>query len=206
MIPPLPRLAASLLLAATLAGCGASTPLRYHALSSGPTAPLASGSAALLVEVLPIAVPERINREELVLSGPGGQLEVRAGDRWAAPLADEMRQLVDESLWRHLRAADIYVAPLAITGSGLPQYRLALRLERLEATPGRQAVAEASWTVRRLPQGQPAICRTGATEPLPDASTEAAVAGLARASARLAEAVAASLGRLHAGTANPCDG
>ncbi len=200
------RLAAPLLLATAVAGCGASTPLRYHALSSGGGAPLASGSAALLVEVLPIAVPERINREEVVLSGVGGQLEVRSGDRWAAPLADEMRQLVDESLWRQLRAADIYAAPVAPAGNGLPQYRLALRVERLEATPGRQAVAEASWTVRRLPQGQPAICRSGATEPLSASTAEAAVAGLARASARLAEAVAASLGRLHAGTDNPCEG
>lgn len=201
-----PRLAASLLLAATVAGCGASTPLRYHALSSGGGGPLASGSAALLVEVLPIAVPERINREEVVLTGANGQLDVRSGDRWAAPLADEMRQLVDESLWRHLRAADIYVAPVVPTGTGLPQYRLALRLERLEAIPGHQAVAEASWTMRRLPQGQPAICRAGISEPLSGATAEAAVAGLAGASARLAEAVAASLGRLHAGTGNPCEG
>ena len=200
------RMAALLLLAVPLAGCGASTPLRYHALSSGGGAPLASGSAALLVEVLPIAVSERINREEVVLTGPDGQLDVRSGDRWAAPLADEMRQLVDESLWRQLRAADIYVAPVAPASTGLPQYRLALRVERLEAVPGRQAVAEASWTLRRLPSGQPAICRTGTSEALSSSSAEAAVAGLARASARLAEAVAASLGRLHAGTGNPCEG
>jgi uncharacterized lipoprotein YmbA len=195
-----------LLLVFGLAGCGASTPLRYHALSSGGTAPLASGSAALLVEVLPIAVSERINREEVVLTGADGQLDVRSGDRWAAPLADEMRQLVDDSLWRQLRATDIYVAPVATTNTTLPQYRLALRVERLEAVPGRQAVAEASWTLRRLPQGQPAICRTGLSEALSSSSTEAAVAGLARASARLAEAIAASLGRLHAGAGAPCEG
>lgn len=197
------RRAALLLLVAALAGCGGSTPLRYHALSGGGGPPLASGRAALLVEVLPVAVPERINREEVVLTGGDGRLDVRGGDRWAAPLADEIRQLVDESLWRTLRAADVYAASIPAAG-GLPQFRLALRLERLEAVPGRQAVAEAGWTLRRLPQGQSAICRTGISEPLDGSSVESAVAGLSRASARLAEAVAASLERLHAGSADPC--
>lgn len=203
-----PRLAVPLLLPLilALAGCGASTPLRYHALSTGGGATLTQGSAALLVEVLPIAVPERVNREEIVLNGAGGQLDVRSGDRWAAPLADEMRQLVDDALWRRVRAADVYAAPVSPSANGLPQYRLALRMERLEATAGRQAVVEASWTVRRLPQGQPAICRAGATEPLAAATPDAAVAGLSKASARVAEAVAASLERLHLGVANPCEG
>lgn len=201
-----PRAAFALLLTTALAGCGASTPLRYHALSTSGFATLAQGSAAVLVEVLPIAVPERINREEIVLTSAGGQLDVRSGDRWAAPLADEMRQLVDDALWRRLHAADVYSAPVTPSANGLAQYRLALRMERLEALPGRQAVAEATWTVRRLPQGQPAICRAGAAEPLAATTPEAAVAGLSKASGRVAEAVAASLERLHLGVANPCEG
>lgn len=200
------RRTASLLLTVALAGCGASTPLRYHALATGDGRAVTQGSAALLVEVLPIAVPERVNREEIVLTAAGGQLDVRGGDRWAAPLSDEMRQLVDDALWRRVRAADVYAAPVPPSTNGLPQYRLALRMERLEASPGRQAVAEASWTVRRLPQGQPAICRAGAAELLTATTPDAAVAGLSKASARVAEAVAASLERLHMGVVNPCEG
>ncbi|MGE5518223.1 MAG: membrane integrity-associated transporter subunit PqiC [Bacteroidota bacterium] len=204
MTPILPRLAALTLIAA-LAGCGASTPLRYHALSTSGPANLAQGSAAALVEVLPIAVPERVNREEVVLIGNGGQVDVRSGDRWAAPLADEMRQLVDDALWRRLRAADVYSAPVTPNANGLAQYRLALRMERLEALAGRQAVAEATWTLRKLPQGQPAICRAAAAEPLAATTPDAAVAALSRASARVAEAVAASVERLHQGGATPCE-
>lgn len=200
------RLALPAALAAALAGCGASAPLRYHALSTGGGATLPQGSAALLVEVLPIAVPERVNREEVVLTGAGGQLDVRGGDRWAAPLHDEMRQMVDDALWRRLRAADIYTAPVTPAANGLPQYRLALRMERLDAIPGRQAVAEATWTMRRLPQGKPAICRAGAIEPLSAATPEAAVAGLAKAAARVADTVAASLERLHLDQPTPCEG
>lgn len=200
---PLARLALPAALMLALSACGASTPLRYHALSTAAGAQPAGG-AALLVEVLPVAVPERVNREEVVLVTAQGGLEVRSGDRWAAPLADEMRQLVDDALWRRLRAADVYAAPPAPATGGLPQYRLALRLERLDASPGRQAVAEASWTLRRLPQGAQAFCRSGTAEAVAGPGAEPAVAALSKAAARVADAVAASLERLNAGTADVC--
>lgn len=198
------RLAFAVIVASLLAGCGASTPLRYHALAPGAAAPGPTGGAALLVEVLPVSVPERLNRDEVVLTTPGGQPDLRAGDRWAAPLADEMRQMVGDALWRRLRAADVYGAPPLPGSAGLPQYRLALRIERLDATPGGQALAEASWTLRRLPQGAQAFCRSGAAETVAGTDTAAAVTALGHAAARVAAAVAVSLDRLNAGAADPC--
>lgn len=198
------RLAFSVLLSAMVAACGASTPLRYHALAPGGAAPGPSGGAALLVEVLPVTVPERLNRDEVVVNTPGGQPELRGNDRWAAPLADEMRQMVDDALWRRLRAADVYGAPPLPGSAGLPQYRLALRVERLDATPGGQAVAEASWTLRRLPQGAQAFCRSAAAERVAGADTAAAVAALGQAASRLAAAVAVSVERLNSGADDPC--
>lgn len=207
-MPPLSRLTAPLALVVALTGCGASTPLRYHALATGAADPAPSGGAQVLVEVLPVAVPERVNREEVVLTTAGGALDLRAGERWAAPLADEMRQVVDEALWRRSRAADVYAAPpppSSVAGA-LPQYRLALRLERLDATPGGQAVAEASWTLRRLPQGAQAFCRSGAAETVAGTDTAAAVAALSRAARTIVERMADSLERLNVGTADPCGG
>lgn len=198
------RLALPVVVAALLTGCGASTPLRYHALAPGAAAPGPSGGAALLVEVLPVSVPERLNRDEVVVNTPGGQPELRGNDRWAAPLADEMRQMVDDALWRRLRAADVYGAPPLPGSAGLPQYRLALRVERLDATPGGQAVAEASWTLRRLPQGAQAFCRTGAAEAVAGSDTAGAVAALGRAASRLSAAIAISVERLNSGAADPC--
>ncbi|CCG41263.1 PqiC family protein [Magnetospirillum molischianum] len=191
----------------SLAGCGSSPPPRYHALSGGavPVDLAGVGSAAMLVELLPPALPERLNRQDLVLSGGDGRpVEVRDGDRWAAPLADEMRQIVADALWRRLRAADTYRAPVALSASPLPQYRLALRIERFDASPGHQALVEGSWTVRRLPQGGPAVCRAGFVIPLPGTSPDDAVAALADGSTRLARTIAASVERLHRGEADPC--
>ena len=76
------RMTAALLLLLGLTGCGTSAPVRYHALA-GRAVPLdeTQASAALLVEVLPVAIPERINREEIVLTGKDGRLDIRDGER-----------------------------------------------------------------------------------------------------------------------------
>lgn len=200
------RPAVATLLVAGLAACGASPPMRYHGLSAAAPGPSSPGSAALLVEVLPVIVPERVNRDEIVLTAADGQLDVRDDDRWAGPLTDEIRQLINDALWQRLRAADSYAAPVALAPDGVAQYRLALRIERFDAIPNGQAVVEASWTLRRLPQGRPAICRAGTTESLAGVVPQAAVAALSVAAKRVAAMVAASLDRLHQGSVDLCSG
>lgn len=190
-------------LAVALSGCGTSPAPRYYALGSGAQAQ-GSGSAQRLVEILPVAVPERLNREEMVLTGAGGQLDVRDGDHWAAPLPDEIRHILTDALWRRLRAADVYQAPVAPGAGGLALYRLALQIERFEAVPGRSAVIEGSWTVRRLPQGQSTTCRAGITVALPGLTADAAAAALSDGTAQLARHVADSLDGLERGVVSAC--
>lgn len=193
----------ALTLAAALSGCGTSPAPHYHAL--GVAAPAqATGGAKLLVEILPVAVPERLNREEMVLTGESGQLDVRDGDHWAAPLADEIRQILADTLWRRLWAADVYQAPVVPVAGGPSQYRLALRIERFEAVPGRSAVVEGSWTARRLPQGGLATCRASITISLPGLTPDAAASALSDGTGQLARLVADSIGGLDQGVASAC--
>lgn len=195
-----PRLLFCALLAVGLSACGASPATRYHTLA-GPSGPAAGGGAERLVEVLPVALPGRVDRAALVLSGADGGLTVRDADRWAGPLAEELRAVIDEALWRAARAADVYAAPLP--GSALPQYRLAARIDRFDAVPGAAATVEASWTLRRLPRGASAACRAAFSAPLAGDSADAAAVALAAASRRLADAMADSLTRLERGEP-PC--
>jgi hypothetical protein len=186
-----------------LAGCASSPPAHYYALTT-PTGASASGSAQMLVEVLPVTVPERVNRSEMVLTGNDGSVDVRGNDLWAAPLSDEIGQMIDDTFWRSLRAADVYNAPVAPVVGGPPQYRLALRIERFDAGPGPAVAVSGSWTLRRLPQGPSATCRADLTASLPSLTPESAAAALAQTSGRLATMVAESLGRLDHGTADVC--
>jgi hypothetical protein len=193
-------------LLAGLVGCGSSEPIHYHSLAR-PAAPTPSGEARLLIEVLPVSVPERVNRSEIVFLQPSGSLDVRATDQWGAPLSDEIGQLVDDALWQALRAADSYRAPVPVTVGSLPQYRLALHVERFDAVADGAATIDASWSVRRLPQGTAATCRIHLSESLPSATSEAAVRALSQASLRMAAALADSVGRLDsvAGSVCPAD-
>ncbi len=199
---PLPALLA--LAVALLTGCAGSPPVHYLSLPR-PAAPAPSGAAELLVEVLPIALPERLNRPELVTRAANGDVVVHEEAQWVAPLPDEVRQIVDDALWRQTRAADTYQAPLPAAASPLPQYRLALRLERFESGPDGADVA-AAWSLRPLPAGLGAVCR--AAVHLPAAGTadaDAQAALLAQGARRMAADVAESLRRLHQGNAAaPC--
>ncbi|MTJ83432.1 MAG: membrane integrity-associated transporter subunit PqiC [Telmatospirillum sp.] len=189
-----------LVLGVALSSC-ASPPVRYYSLVA-PSVPAASGPARMLVEVLPVAVPERINRTDMVLNGADGRLDIRQTDRWAALPADEIGLLVDDALWRRLAAADSYRAPQPVVAGGVPQYRLALHVERFDA--GTQAVVDASWIVRRLPQGPSATCRAQITAPVPAPGPDGAAGALADAAGRLAVLVADSVGRLDQADADAC--
>lgn len=187
-------------LALVLAACGSSPVTHYHSLQDA--APLGGGGGAeRLVEVLPVAVPAAVDRGELVLTAADGGLDVREGERWAGPLADELRDLITAALWRTARAADVYAAPVPAAASKLPQYRLAARFERFEAR-GASAQVVATWTVRRLPDGTAAACRAAASAAIAGPTPAAAAKALGEASRTVAAAIAESLGRLDTGA--PC--
>ena len=203
---PLPIAAAALAGAAfILSACGSSVPLTYHSLTqAGDATASPSGSAQMLVEILPVAIPERVNRPELVLSAPDGSVTVLYNDQWTGSLADETRQAVADALWRHSRAIDVYRAPAAGAPENMPQYRLSIRIERFAATPGLRAELAASWTARRLPRGESVTCRAKAEAPLPGATPEDAASALGSGLTDLAESIAAGLDRLNRGNGDPC--
>lgn len=203
---PLPIATAALAGAALiLSACGSSVPLTYHSLTRAEDAGASSsGPARMLVEILPVAIPEQVDRPELVLSAPDGKVIVLGDDQWTASLADGTRQAVADALWRHSRAIDVYRAPASNAPESIPQYRLSIRVERFTATPGQHAELAASWTARRLPRGESVTCRARAEAPLPGTTAEDAARALGAGLAELADSIAAGLDRLNRGDSAPC--
>lgn len=187
-----------------LAGCGSSPPVHHHALARPEAGDPVSGSARVLVEILPIAVPEALARSNLVLTDGQGRVNVLDSERWLAPIADELRQIVADGLWRTARAADSYQAPVPGALAALPQYRLALRLDRFDAVPGRTATVAGSWTLRRLPNGPVHGCRWEGRQPVGGPDAAAAATALSDTSRRLAGQIGDSLRRALAAQADVC--
>jgi uncharacterized protein len=191
-----------LLSAAALAGCANSTPPeRFYSLSSGvPAAVAPSGARApLYFELAAVAVPQQVNRSQLVVTVGEGRVELLEQQRWAAPLSSEISQALSLGITTELGAVDVYrtAAPDAA-----PVYRISVSIQRFESAPGKSALVDAVWSIRRAGQSKVLACRSVAEEPVAD-SYDALVAGHRRAMSRLSAAVSKGVLALAAGS-NAC--
>lgn len=151
-------------ISALLAGCGTSAPppqlyqlraappLAVPALPSASTLPLVSTPAPAVLAVptvqllLPVAIPELLERDAIVVASGQAGVQALSGHRWAEPLRDAVPRLLRQDLALLLGNGKVWVAPLP---AGLAVQRL-LRVELLllQADAARSSVQlQARWTL-----------------------------------------------------------
>jgi ABC-type uncharacterized transport system auxiliary subunit len=88
-----------LLIAGVVAGCGASRPVKYYVLDTGP-APAASASPQFPISILVSRLStSSLYRDDRLVYGTGAvQLNTYEYERWASPPADMMQDLVIKAL------------------------------------------------------------------------------------------------------------
>ncbi len=191
----LPALGAVLLLAACAAPA---PPPQLYQLRSAPPLPVVAASVAVagtevLQLVLPVALPELLERDALLL--PQGQAGVQAlaGHRWAEPLRDAVPRLLRQDLAALLGQARVWIAPLP---PGVTVTRL-LRVEllQLQTAADRRAVTlQARWTLAdSLGRSAPVVQTLELTVPTTGSEPDAWVVAHRLALWRLAEQVVQSL-------------
>lgn len=191
-------------LAAALAGCASPTPT-FYTLSDAPGlpgTPTASGTsgtsgartigaeapaAPYAVEVSPVAVPEQVDRPQIVITRGGGRVDILEASRWSAPLKTELTSTISRDLTQRLGAMDVYGLPRA---DGLTVYRVSTSVQRFESVPGDQAALTAVWSVRRAPGDLVLTCRFAGTEP-----ASGGVAEVVAAQRKLVDRLAEGIGR-----------
>ncbi|MDY7579627.1 PqiC family protein [Herbaspirillum sp. RTI4] len=202
------RCAAIVSITALLAAC-ASPPTRFYTLAT-PLSPAATSSAAarpatLLIDVLPVAVPENLARPQLVLgqqSGGGARIDVLEADRWSSPFNNELRDALSAGLTARLGATDV-----ARGGrSGQPVWRIAVSLRQLSAVRGERVQASYSWTVSHSDDGRISACQLTVSEAVQGADLDALVQGVQRTVAQATGAIAATVEALAAGSKTACGG
>ena len=137
-------------IALALAAC-ASAPLHYYTLVPPADEPanetaVPATAAALPFELLPVGVPAQVDQPQLVVREGGQTVALLNGERWIAPLGDEVRGALSADLTRELRSPDVS----GLTGNGKPLLRIKLDLRRFDSQPGSYALIEGSWSVRVL--------------------------------------------------------
>ena len=128
-------------IAAFIAGCGVSRPVKYYVLDPGatPAAPAASSPARFPVTLLVARLTSsHLYRDDRLVYGSGPvQLGTYEYQRWAEPPIE----MVQDSLIAALRASGQYRSVSAIASNLRGQYILRGRLDSLDEVDNKPAVA-----------------------------------------------------------------
>jgi uncharacterized protein len=156
---------AALMLA--LAGC-ASSPTHFHTLVA-PAPEQVPGTAVpaapFAIEVLPVSVPAQVDQPQLVLRDGQSGILVLDGERWIAPLGDEVRSALVEDLTETLKTHDVYGLPHAADSRIM---RIKLDVRRFDSQLDGYALIDAGWTVRAVGGKDDAVlaCSSRVREPV----------------------------------------
>ena len=186
-------------LAAALGAC-ASAPTHFYTLQheAAPTAnTVPASSAPFQIEVLPVAVPPQVDQAELLVRQSDQRVAVLDNERWAAPLAAELRGAFAADLVTALGTRDVYGLPRP---PAVPVYRIVIDVRVFDSWPGRHARIQADWSVRGNTEAAIVTCTSTASEDV-GADYDALVQGHQRAIARIAADIAATVRGIAAGGA-----
>ena len=184
---------------AALAGCAATPAVRYYSLSTISPA-VVPAAKPLLIEVPPLALPERLVRPQLVVRTAANQVDVLELHRWTAPFDSELRDALASSIAARLGAVDVSGGGRL---AGQPVYRVAVQLRQWEAVDNSRVEASFSWTIRRSDEARNIACQWSQSVPV-GAGIAALAQGAQQLTAQAAQRMAASLSALDADAAAQC--
>jgi uncharacterized lipoprotein YmbA len=194
----------TLAIALALTAC-ASAPLHYYTLVppagdvGESTAP--AGGASMPFELLAVSVPPQVDQPQLVVREGGQGVALLDGERWIAPLADEVRGAMSADLSRELHAQDVSSLP----GNDKPLLRIKLDVRRFDSQPGSYALIEASWSLRVMHgEHENGIACSSRVNETVGPGYDALVQGHQRALAELAGQIAVAARSLGNGQAAVC--
>jgi len=186
-------------LALGLAAC-TSAPIHYYTLvPPAVERPAAGASAPFRFELLPVSIPVQVDQPQLVIRQGGQGVALLGGERWIAPLADEVRGALSADLARELHSQDASGLP----SSGEPRLRIKVDLRRFDSVPGSYALIDAAWSVRALAGDTTLTCTSQLREPV-GPGYDALVQGHQQALAQLAAQIATVAAPLAAGQHAAC--
>ena len=178
--------------AVLLTACASpSPPPALYQLRGAPPVPVQPVPGTQVLQLLqPVALPEALQRESLLLPQGQAGLQALPGHRWAEPLADAVPRLLRQDLAALLGEARVWAAPLPAGVAITRQCRV--EILSLLATPDRAAVVlQARWTLSD-PTGRtvPVVTTTQISAPTSGPDVDALVTAHRVALWRLAEQVA----------------
>ncbi|MBF7688181.1 PqiC family protein [Acinetobacter rathckeae] len=138
-----------------LTGCTSSVVPNYYTLAPRVTA--VQGASLRVIEVLPVSLPDRLDRPSIMVNTEQGQSKILDNDRWTSPLSAELHDSLSSGLQQQLGAVDRY-------SSGLPStntvYRIGVNFSRFDivkantAQDNSEIVVEVTWIIKPIEPAQ----------------------------------------------------
>ena len=188
------QLAALTVLSCAVLGASCRSP-QAHFYTLSATATPTTMASSLSVAVGPVSVPAVVDRPEFVVSTGPNEVWLDEFNRWASPLRDNLARAVAENLVAILGTHRVSLFPQ--TSSSGADYRVTIEVRRFVSTPGKTAMLDASWIVRRK-DGNTQAGRTDVTEEVHGNNYDALAAAHSRAVTKLSQDIAQAIGALRA--------
>ena len=182
-----------------LAGC-AGTPspkTNFYALSveapARPESAAPAGAARVTrVSVTRVGIPGMVDRPQIVSRTAANSVEIFDFHRWAEPLQEAIPRVIAGNLARELGPGHAVSASIL---PGLPpDVRVAVDVQKFEATMGTGVAVEALWSVRPA-TGEARVGRSAVEETATEGGHAGIVAAYSRALAAVAREIAAAVSR-----------
>jgi uncharacterized protein len=187
---------AVVLLAGALAGCASSSPrTSFYTLEAQPHSSVGSSAdaaagGAVKVSIAQVAIPDMVDRSQMVVRTAPNRVDIADFHRWAEPLRIGIARVLAEDLALQLGKGFV-VVPGQAPGV-TPDVRVTLDFQKLDAVLGHAVVVDALWAVRG-PKGEPRAGRSLLEEPVGAADHAAIAAAYSRALARVAKDIGGAM-------------
>ena len=183
-----------------LGGClgGGSPPSRFYLLSPIPSSEASAATASgLAIGVGPVAIPDYLNRGQIVTRTGENQLELAEFDRWAEPLQKNLSRVLAINLSTLLSTDRVALHPW--NRSTPMDYQVIVDVGRFEAGTDGMTSLLARWSVvEGTGRKTLRVRKSNFSEPIDADGYEATVASMSQLIAALSREVAAEIRDLSA--------
>jgi len=141
----------------------ASPPLHYYTLvPPAPTMGTTESLAVFQFELLPVGIPAQVDQPQLVIRQGIQGVTILNGERWIAPLADEVRSALSAYLAYEMNTQDVSGLPV----SDRPRLRIKVDLRRFDSVLNNYALIDTTWSLRLMRGGATVICTSQIRQPV----------------------------------------
>jgi uncharacterized protein len=138
-----------------LNACVSSRPDHFYILSALPQQAVEARPPSEVQAALKVTLPPWADRSEMLLNTSAGEVIVLEHERWAAPLADLVRQTLGVDIER--RRADMTVTDRGVNGSKAAPIGITVDVVQMAVHRGERARIEARWRIHDPRTGSDAV-------------------------------------------------